>query len=389
MPRPRRSLRTELLVNLGFVTSAAVILVGLNTMALLGGDLRDAWRPLVAFWLGSTAVFVMFGGYLVHRVVVLPLGLLAAEADTLARGHIPTTPPDHETLELARLAERYRAMAEELLDAQSQVVRAEKLSGIGRLAAGVAHEIRNPLGAIGTYTEVLRRRGSDPAVIAEMHTAIGRVERIVKGLLEYARTGAATNGNGAGGQQTADLNQVVQSAVDFLVAQGLLKDHAFTLELGCGSGRVRGDRHELEQVVINLLVNASQASPMGRVAVGTAFHRFERRHAMAGRHGGAPPAGRPRSPRPLRPDLVPGSPGALLYVADDGPGVPESDRERIFDPFFTTKDPGVGTGLGLAIVGRTVHESGGVVWVDRAREGGAVFKVLLPLAGTTDALAHC
>jgi signal transduction histidine kinase len=86
---------------------------------------------------------------------------------------------------------------------------------------------------------------------------------------------------------------------------------------------------------------------------------------------------------------VPGSPGALLYVADDGPGVPESDRERIFDPFFTTKDPGVGTGLGLAIVGRTVHESGGVVWVDRAREGGAVFKVLLPLAGTTDALAHC
>src|SRR5215211_5636194 len=75
-----------------------------------------------------------------------------------------------------------------------------------------------------------------------------------------------------------------------------------------------------------------------------------------------------------------GTAGAMLYVAEDGPGVPEADRERIFDPFFTRKPPGEGTGLGLAIVARTVYESGGVVWVDPAREGGAVFKVFLPIA---------
>jgi len=80
-----------------------------------------------------------------------------------------------------------------------------------------------------------------------------------------------------------------------------------------------------------------------------------------------------------------GAHGVMLFVADDGPGVPEDDRERVFDPFFTTKDPGQGTGLGLAIVARTVHESGGTVWVDRAREGGAVFKVFLPIAGEADA----
>ncbi|MGH2709144.1 MAG: sensor histidine kinase, partial [Actinomycetota bacterium] len=80
-------------------------------------------------------------------------------------------------------------------------------------------------------------------------------------------------------------------------------------------------------------------------------------------------------------------PGAMLFVADDGPGVPEADRNRVFDPFFTTKAPGDGSGLGLAIVARTVHESGGAVWVDQAREGGAVFKVFLPLAGETDASA--
>jgi C4-dicarboxylate-specific signal transduction histidine kinase len=70
--------------------------------------------------------------------------------------------------------------------------------------------------------------------------------------------------------------------------------------------------------------------------------------------------------------------GTLLIVADEGPGVPEADRERVFDPFFTTKAPGDGTGLGLAIVARAVHDAGGVVWVDRAREGGAVFKALFP-----------
>ena len=77
----------------------------------------------------------------------------------------------------------------------------------------------------------------------------------------------------------------------------------------------------------------------------------------------------------------------MLYVADEGPGVPATDRERVFDPFFTTKAPGEGTGLGLAIVARTVHDPGGIVWVDRAREGGAVFKVFLPLVSATDASA--
>jgi signal transduction histidine kinase len=77
-------------------------------------------------------------------------------------------------------------------------------------------------------------------------------------------------------------------------------------------------------------------------------------------------------------EFGPGQPGVLLVVADSGPGIPPEERDRVFEPFYTTKDPGRGTGLGLAIVARGVHETGGVVWVDRAREGGAAFKVFFP-----------
>ena len=109
-------LRTELLVSLGFVTSAAVILVGLTTLVLTGGDLRDTIRPLAALWLGSTAVFVLFGVYVVHRLVIRPLQRLTLEADALAAGQLSASQAGYGSMELDRLAERYRAMAEDLLD---------------------------------------------------------------------------------------------------------------------------------------------------------------------------------------------------------------------------------------------------------------------------------
>jgi signal transduction histidine kinase len=367
-------------VNLGFVTSAAVILVGLTTVVLAGGDLRETLEPLLILWLGSTVVFVLFGAYVVRRLVVTPLQRLSAEADTFAAGRLDETSPGYETSELTHLSGRYRAMAESLLDAQSQMVRVEKLAGIGSLAAGVAHEVRNPLGALSTYVDVLHRRGADPEVTEAMRGAIARIERTVQSLLRYARPGVA------GG--VVQLNEAVRASLDFLGAQGLLAGLTLTVELEPDLPPVRGDRHLLEQVVVNLVVNACQAAPRGTLVVGTTRERFEsgrggghRVRDGEGSPGGAR-AGRDRvwSSRPRRPDVAPGTPGVLLYVADDGPGVPETDRERVFDPFYTTKDPGEGTGLGLAIVARTVHDAGGTVWVDRAREGGAVFKVFIPIA---------
>jgi len=385
--RRRISLQTALLLELGFVTSSAVALVGLTTILITGTDLRETLASLLMLWLGSTIVFVLFGGYAVHRLVIGPLQRLTSEADALAVGQFPAHAPQ-ETAELELLAKRYRAMAENLLDAQSQVVRVEKLAGIGRLAAGVAHEVRNPLGALGSYVEVLQRRGADPGVTGDMHQAIERIERIVQGLVDYARPGqgsAVTNGK----PRTTDLNAAVRTVLDFLGTQCLLQQQNVELSLDESIPLVQGDRHLLEQVIVNLVVNACQANPGGRVVIGTVTKALmSGRRSMIRRGDGAshlPEPGRAWAPRPYPRDLPAGAHGVMLFVADDGPGVPEDDRERIFDPFFTTKDPGLGTGLGLAIVARTVHESGGTVWVDRAREGGAVFKVFLPIAGEADA----
>src|SRR3954464_4890872 len=215
-------------------------MIGLTTILMTGSDLRATLGSLLALWLGSTMVFVLFGGYAVHRLVVGPVQRLPGEADALAVGEFPAHPPQ-ETAERELLAARYRAMAENLLDVQSQVVRVEKLAGIGRLAAGFAHEVRNPLGALASDVEVLHRRGADPKVTGDMHQAIERIERIVQGLVDYARPGADLTPGGRHHGST-DLNAAVHTVLDFLEAQGMLRQHKVELLLDESIRSVQGDR---------------------------------------------------------------------------------------------------------------------------------------------------
>jgi len=367
-----RSLRTLLLVNLGLFTAAALLLVSLSAVVLAEGD--GAVGTAIALWYGAGAlvVFFIFGAILVKRIVLEPLTKLAETADALAEGEVAAE-HQFEGREFKELEERFRAMAAKLLDAQGQVVRAEKLAAIGRLSAGLAHEIRNPLGALNTYVEVLHQRGIDGEVVDAMHREVERMDRIVAGLLDYARSRPSA-------RAPSDLAQAARATIDFLTRQGALKGHGIELAADQDAPAVGADPHDLEQVLVNLILNARDAMPGGKIVVGVHRHRpgARRRHsdeydsqADPRRHDQAPP---PRVSGTAMHD------GTLLLVADEGAGVPEVDRSRIFDPFFTTKGPGEGTGLGLAIVARAVHDAGGVVWVDKAREGGAVFKALFPPA---------
>jgi len=148
----------------------------------------------------------------------------------------------------------------------------------------------------------------------------------------------------------------------------------------------------LEQALVNLMLNAVEAAgapagveeERGVVVLGARCWAYEPGRAAPKRVSDTLPVAFPRPPvrRPARSEFVAGLPGALLFVADSGLGVVPEDRERVFDPFFTTKPPGKGTGLGLAVVARAVHDMGGVVWVDSAREGGAAFKLFFPAIPT-------
>src|SRR5881409_2944869 len=269
------------------------------------------------------------------------LSFLAAAA-AVADGDLARRAPEAETRDFATLAERLNRMTDHLLDAQGQLVRSEKLASIGRLAAGIAHEVGNPLGAVGTYIEVLRRRGADPDVVAGVTRELERLDRIVRGLLDYARPQEED-------LAPLDAAAVARGAYGLLEAQGALKPVRASLEVAPDVPRMLGRVHLLEQAIVNLVLNAVDAAPGGLVILGARAWAYEPRRAAPRRATDPVEAAFPRGPesRPSRREFFVGQPGALLYVADTGPGVAPQDRERIFDPFYTTKEPGRGTGLGL------------------------------------------
>ena len=374
------SLRTELLVNLAFLATAALLL-GVGTVIAvqsLAPDLSPGQALPLIFGIVAldVGIFIVFGSYLVRRHILRPLGRVIDVADAVAAGDLAARAPGAETRDFAVLAERLNRMTDHLLDAQGQLVRSEKLASVGRLAAGVAHEVGNPLGAIGTYLEVLRRRGADPEVMAGLARELERIDTIVRSLLDYARPREEA-------LQPVNVEVVMRAAYQLLHAQGALKAAEASLDLSAdGLPRILGRAHALEQALVNLLLNAVDAARSGAIVIGAREWAYEPGHAAPRRLSDPSMTffARGAERRPARVDYAPGLPGVLVFVADSGPGVPTADRDKVFDPFFTTKEPGHGTGLGLAIVARTVDEMGGLIWVTQAREGGAAFKMFFPSA---------
>ncbi len=356
-PRATPSLRTELLFDLAFLAAGALVLAVVT--ALLAplfwrNDLGVAL--LVLLVVADVGVFLLFGRYLVTRLVTGPMDRLVEATEAVADGELSRRAPPAGTREFDRLAGSVNRMTERLLDAQGLLVRAEKLASVGRLAAGVAHEVGNPLSAIGNFVEVLRRRGADAAVVAAIEREADRIDVIVRSLLEYARPSGAP-------RERLDVAAVVDGSVALLEAQGVLRAVTLTRSAERDLPPVCGDRAALEQVFVNLLLNAVDAAGNGgRITVRTGAARV-----------GEPPGG-PSAPSRGR------DRGVVVRVEDSGPGVATELRERVFDPFYTTKAPGRGTGLGLAIVQRIVHDHGGRVDVGTADLGGAGFTVTLPAA---------
>lgn len=389
--RAAPSLRTELLLNLAVLAFATLVCAVAGVLLLFRvGEPAHAALWLAVLVLLDVAVFVVFGAYLLRRLVLRPLADTLAAAEAIAAGDLARRVPAGGTREFQRMARSVNRMTDRLLEERRQLVRAEKLASIGRLAAGVAHEIGNPLGAIQGYLHLARRGDGDRTreALAGLEREAGRIDRIVRGLLDYARSRKPT-------PSATDVGAIARSALELLEGQGALRGLELTLDLSTEPTLVTADRHDLEQVFVNLLLNASHAlAGSGRVVVST--RRCSRddlaREGQRRRTDPASGAGQGRDPSPrvrVWLDAHATAEAVKIVVADSGPGIPPVDADRVFDPFFTTKAPGQGTGLGLAIVLRIVDDCRGAVWVETAREGGAAFHILLPaLAGAPSLVAH-
>ena len=229
---------------------------------------------------------------------------------------------------------------------EQRLVQADKLSSIGLLAAGVAHEVNTPLAVISTYAQMLAKQVADDQqkslLLEKIAKQTFRASEIVNSLLNFSRTSSTSFGE-------VDLNRVVQETASLLEHQLGKMGVRVKMELDPALAPVNGNAGKLQQVFLNLFLNA--------------------RDAMEG--GGT-----------LEVRTWAGERGARVEVADSGPGIPPELVHRIYDPFFTTKGSRKGTGLGLSVTYGIIQEHGGSIEVSNRRGGGASFQLELPWART-------
>jgi signal transduction histidine kinase len=331
-----------------------------------GLELR-VWVPSSGSLTAATVLLLTY--VLLTYFIVRPIDRLRLASERLAAGRLGTSVPVQGAAEVARLAATFNEMAAllrqdraalqdrleelerttaELTTAQEQLVRSARLAAVGRLSAGVAHEIGNPLAAIRGLLDLMQTGDLEPEEETEF---VGRVQReaerihhTIRDLLDFSRS---EPGQESRIESSADIAEVVSDTIKLIDRQTRFRDIDLALTLDDELPRVRGDHERLRQLLLNLLFNAADAlGGKGRIEV------------TATNGGGV----------------------VQLIVADDGPGIDGEIIEQVFDPFFTTKAPGQGTGLGLAVCHTIVEGLGGSIEALNREEGGAAFEVRLPAA---------
>jgi signal transduction histidine kinase len=269
-----------------------------------------------------------------------------------------------KNLELASSEAALRRSHEELKAAQLQLIQAEKMESIGTLAAGVAHEVKNPLAILQMGVNYLTKKlpPSDEnlqMVVQEMKEAINRADTITRGLLDFAASKQLA-------MHAEDLNELIQSTNKMVRHELNKKLVQWSQDLAPDLPKVAVDRTQIQQVFVNLFMNAIHAMPQG----GTLFVRtFSKQVTETTHFEGSRKAGH----------LWMGETAVVAEVEDNGTGIPDANLARIFDPFFTTKPTGVGTGLGLPVSKKIIELHGGLIEI-RNKTGGGV-RVTLTLPG--------
>ncbi len=299
-----------------------------------GGELRGFEGP-VACADGSIRD-VLWNATPILEGAANPIGLVAVGSDiTQRKAAERALLHAHDDLQRA-----HRQLREE----QLKIVQAEKLSSIGQLASGVAHEVNNPLAGIKSCLEALKSgslaEGRRHAYFDAIEDGLERMERIVRALLDYARPRQEATGH-------VDLHEVVSSCLLLVRPRQQKAGVESLIEFEPGALMVRGDRHQLMQAVMNVLINALHAAPKGSAVRVFGDSQGSRVH---------------------------------LCVADEGPGIAPEDLGKVTDPFFTTKPEGEGTGLGLAVTHGIVSRHDGELRIRSTPGEGTEVELVLPSA---------
>jgi len=309
-------------------------------------------------------------GALAGRFVSRPITKLLRGIDDVAKGDLSHVILSEHDDEIGAIATRFNEMTYSLRESRGETQRqnaaklaleqrlsqTEKLATIGQLSAEIAHEVGTPLNVIAGRARTIQRKARDPEAVEKNAGIIAeqtaRITRIIQRLLDFARRKV-----GAPEHARVNLNELALTTVELLGGQFSAAKIKTRLDRSEGLPLVDGDADRLQQVLINLLLNAAQAMPEG----GTLTIETQ-------------------AVRRTRPGLETGAEQDFvgLVVSDTGVGIPPEIRDKVFEPFYTTKEGQGGTGLGLAVCSGIVKEHDGWIDVDDAPGGGTVFRVYLP-----------
>ena len=342
--------------------------------------MRTSAITMAALSLGFIVIAALSVGFFVHRLVYVPLRDLETGARRLSTGNLEQTIPVRSEDEFGQLAASFNAMTvalrnsqselrewghtleqkvakrtQELRVAEAETARTEKLASVGLLAAGIAHELNNPLTGVLTFTSLLRKKMPDGSADAEdLDLVIRETKRcatIIRRLLDFAREKAPE-------KKFTDLNQVIEETARIIERPASFRDIEIAMDLDRDLPPVWVDADLIKQVIMNMLVNAQHAiEHEGNITVRS--RRFPQ-------------------PKSSEPGIEP-VPMVEISIIDTGCGIPEKNLKRIFDPFFTSKEVGKGTGLGLSVSHGIVRAHGGAIEVESTVGKGSTFRIYLPL----------
>jgi len=332
--------------------------VGMLYVGVLEAKYADMRRKalLILISIIVTGMALAVGlGYILANKIMSPVHQLIKASQQVSEGSLtPEIGPLSKDEEMRVLQNTFKDMVASMVrrraEAENRLIQSEKQASVGRLAAGVAHEINNPLTGVLTYTHMLLRRKdieddirSDLQTIAE---STERVRKIVKGLLDFSRQIKLD-------KEPTEINRLVSSAIALMENQALVKGVTIIFNPGENLPKLTLDRNQFQSVLLNMIINALDATePGGTINIYTA-------------------TGLSAS------DI--GHKGVEITIADTGCGIPPDNLDKLFDPFFSTKEVGQGTGLGLSVSYGIIQRHEGTIRVQSELGKGSTFFIWVPI----------